>query len=222
MPKLGKNRRSKTPFSKSAEEKLCFLEELVPLLARAIGPLCEVVLHENTTNPPTIRAIGNGHITNRSQGDLMIQIIIDGEDKTKMEAPLFNYGSIMPDGRKIRVSLIPLKDKGDVIGYISVNFLVHDLAIAIQALSVLTSPEPHDEAIKENFISPKQLVANVAGEYVHALGRPISLLDKRERIEFLRQLKERGVFSMRGATVEVAHLLGVSRTAIYNYLSELD
>lgn len=220
MPK--RNRSRKTPISRSAEEKLRFLEDLVPSLARAIGPLCEVVLHENTTNPPTIRAIGNGHITNRSKGDLMTQIIIDGEDKTKMEAPLFNYGSIMPDGRKLRVSLIPLKDRGEVIGYISVNFLVHDLAIAMQALSVLTSPEPHDEAIKENFISPKQLVNDVANGYVHALGRPIRLLDKRERIEFLRQLKGRGVFSMRGATTEVAQLLGVSRTAIYNYLSELE
>ncbi len=36
----------------------------------------------------------------------------------------------------------------------------------------------------------------------------------------IRELKERGVFITRGAVDEVASMLGVSRTAIYNYLNE--
>lgn len=206
----------------SAEEKLRFASELVPQLARAIGPLCEVALHENTSTPPTIRAIGNNHISGRSRGDLMTRIDIDGKDVTHGDKPLFNYVSILPDGRKIRVSLIPLTDEGEVIGYIAVNFLIHDLEVAMQALSVLATPEPRHEAIKEKFLSPKQVIVEAAKEYVRMVGRPIALLDKRERIEFLKQLKDRGVFRMRGAIGSVAALLGVSRTAIYDYLSKLD
>lgn len=204
----------------SAEAKLRFAEELVPQLARAIGPLCEVVLHESTSNPPTIRAIGNGHITNREVGDLMTQIIVDGEDATNRDTPLFNYESVMPDGRHLRVSVIPIADSGKVIGYIAVNFLIHDLAIAMQALSVLAKPEPHAEAIDEKFTSPRQIIADMANEYVHKSGRPIALLDKRDRVQLVQQFKERGVFRMRGAMTDVAQLLGVSRTAVYNYLSE--
>ena len=213
---------AKKPLWASAEAKLKFLEELVPQLARAIAPICEVVLHENTSSPPTIRAIGNGQVTNRSVGDLMTQIFVNGENASNRDTPLFNYVSTMPDGRQIRVSLIPVFDEDEVIGYIAVNFLIHDLAVAVQALSVLARAEPHAEAIQETFTSPREVIEKIVDEYLHMSGRPVALLDKRERIELVRLLRDRGVFRMRGAVDEVTQLVGVSRTAVYNYLSEAD
>jgi predicted transcriptional regulator YheO len=47
-----------------------------------------------------------------------------------------------------------------------------------------------------------------------------ALLDKSERIDLLRHLRDRGVFHMRGAADYVASVLRVSRAAIYNYLRE--
>jgi len=211
--------KSKT---QSAESLFEFLEDLVPQLARAIGPLCEVVLHQNTSRPPTIRAIGNGHVTNRSVGDLMTQILVNGDDDTNRSSPLFNYVSTMPDRRHIRVSVIPIRHSGEIIGYFAVNFLVHDLEQAIQALSILTRPEPHAETIVENFISPRQVISQTAAEYLRSKGRTIAMLSKNERIDIVSHLKSRGVFRMRGAVEEVASLLQISRTAVYNYLSVSD
>ncbi|MFN4140461.1 transcriptional regulator [Aestuariivirga sp.] len=204
-----------------AERKLDLLAELVPLLARAVGPLCEVVLHQNTTSPPTIRAIGNGHITNRAIGDLMTQIFVDGHDDTRRADALFNYMSTMPDGRQIRVSLIPVRHGRQVIGYIAVNFLVHDLEMAVQALSMLSKPEPHDFAITENFTSPRQVIVQTATEYLRLKGRTLALLSTKERRSLVKHLKARGIFQMRRAVDEVAGLLGISRAAVYNYLSAM-
>jgi predicted transcriptional regulator YheO len=206
----------------TAEAKLALLEDLVPKLARAIAPICEVVLHQNTSRPPTIRAIGNGHVTGRSVGDLMTQIFIDGEDVRDRTTPIFNYLSNNPDGRQIRVSLIPIMHHERVIGYLAVNFLVQDLAMARQALSVLVQAETHTEAIEEKFLSPHDVIEKIFDEYLHASGRPVALLDKGRRIELIRRLRDRGVFSMRGSVDEVASMLGVSRTAVYNYLKEVN
>ncbi len=216
-----KNRAATKRARSKAELKLDLLTELVPMLARAVGPLCEVVLHQNTTSPPTIRAIGNGHVTGRTVGDLMTRIFVNGQDVTRREEPLFNYMSTMPDGRQIRVSVIPVRQDRRVIGYLAVNFLVHDLEVAVQALSVLCKPEPHDFAISENFTSPREVIAQTATEYLRAQGRTLALLSTAERIQLVRHFKTKGVFQMRRAAEEVAGLLGVSRAAVYNYLSAL-
>lgn len=220
-----KKKRSAKPASRhsrsAAEKKLDLLAELMSPLARAVGPLCEVVLHQNTTSPPTIRAIGNGHVTGRMVGDLMTQIFVDGRDDTNREDALFNYMSTMPDGRQIRVSVIPVRHGKRVIGYIAVNFLVHDLEVALQALLMLSKPEPHDFSITENFTSPRQVIMQTANDYLRTKGRTLALLSTSERMELVKFLKSRGIFQMRKAVDEVAGLLGISRAAVYNYLSAL-
>lgn len=205
----------------SVQSKLELLADLVPKLARAIAPTCEVVLHENTSQPPTILAIGNGHVTGRSVGDLMTRVVVDGKDVTDRTNPLFNYLSKAPDGAQIRVSLIPILDDDKVIAYIAVNFLVQDFATAQQALSVLVRAEHHSEAIEETFLSPRDVVDRTVEEYLHDCGRPAALMDRSSRLQLIRRLSERGAFGMRGAVGQIASKLGVSRTAIYNYLNEI-
>lgn len=202
-----------------AQEKLKLLEELVPKLARAIAPVCEIALHENTSRPPTIRAIGNGHVTGRQVGDLMTQILIDGEDVRDRKTPLFNYMSKTPEGRKIRVSLLPVVHDGEVIAYVAVNFSIQDLDAARQTLSLLAMPEPHKKAIKENFLWPHDIIEKTVDEYVHTTAKPIALMGRTDRIELVQLLKQRGAFGMKGAVDEIASALGVSRTAVYNYLN---
>ena len=202
--------------------KLRLLDDLVPKLARAIGPICEVVLHQNTSRPPTVRAIGNGNITGRTLGDLMTRVLVNGEDVRDRKTPLFNYLSQLPDGRRIRVSLIPITDESRVIAYLSVNFLVQDLSMARQALKLLVDAEPHKEAIEEIFLSPPEVIGKMTDDILHALGRSAASLRKSERMQLVRRLRDRGVFNMRGSVNEVACHLRVSRTAVYNYLRQLN
>lgn len=219
MQPLGRARNA-TSRRQGAEAKLRLLEDLVPKLARAIAPVCEVVLHANTSQPPTIRAIGNGHVTNRTVGDLMTKTVVDGKDVTDLRTPMFNYLSNTPDGKQARVSLIPILDEDEVIAYIAVNFLVQDFVTAHQALSLLIRAEPHSEAIEETFLTPRDVIERTIDEYLHECGRPVALMVKAERLELVRRLRDRGAFGMRGAVSDVASKLGVSRAAVYNYLNE--
>jgi len=212
-------RKDPKPSGLSAEAKLELLEDLIPKLARAIAPVCEAVLHQNTSQPPTIRAIGNGHVTGRSVGDLMTLVVIDGKDMRDLTTPLYNYVSTMPDGRRIRVSAIPILHDGAVIAYVGINFLVHDFEVAQQALSMLVKTEAHPEVIEEKFLSPREVIASSVEEQLKAFGRPAAMLNRTERVALVHRLRERGLFGMRGAADQIASILGVSRAAIYNYLN---
>jgi predicted transcriptional regulator YheO len=220
-----KKREPVKPLSSEAKVKLDLLADLVPKLARAFAPICEVVLHENSTFPPTIKAIGNGHVSGRAAGDSMIwscQIFVDGTDAQNRKTPIFNYPAQLPNGKKLRASLIPIVHDDEVIAYMTVSILVQDIAIAQQALSLLIEPEPSIEAAEESFVSPRDLVTKIIDSHLRKSSRPIAMWDRKQRIELIRELKDRGVFITRGAVDEVASMLGVSRTAVYNYLNDLD
>jgi predicted transcriptional regulator YheO len=215
----GRGGRQGSGDGSSAELKLQLLADLVPHLARAIAPNCEVVLHENTSDPPTIRTIANGHVTGRKKGDLMTRIVVDGTNVLDRKTPLFNYHSKTPAGKRVRVSLIPILEQEQVIGYLAINFMVGDLAIAQQAISILIRAEKHDEAIHEQFLSPHDIIEKTIEDFLHKAGRPAALLNKTERLELMRLLRDRGALRMRGAVEEVAARMGVSRAAVYNYIS---
>jgi len=207
--------------SAAAEAKMQLLEELVPQLARAMGPSCEVALHDSRTWPPVVRAIGNGHVSLRKVGDRMTRVGVGGRELEPIEAPLFNYVSRNPAGAQCRTSLLPVRHAGEVLGYLAVNFLVQDLLLAQQVLSFLIGPELQDDAIKDPFDPPRSAAALV-DDYLESIGTTVPGLGRGGRLELLRWLHQRGAFALRGAVEDVARKLGVSRTTIYNDLAEVD
>ncbi|MDP9614219.1 helix-turn-helix domain-containing protein [Streptomyces hygroscopicus] len=50
-------------------------------------------------------------------------------------------------------------------------------------------------------------------------GAPLSALDRKAKQSVVRQLEQRGAFSMRHGVETVAEALGVSRFTVYNYLN---
>lgn len=208
-------------FDKIAEAKLSLLDELVPYLARAIGPNCEVVLHDNRWARPTIRAIGNSYITKRKVGDLMTRTILGGVEVRDESHPIFNYAARTPDHKQLRVSLLPITHGGIVIAYVSVNYLIQDLMLARQALALLAKTEPHGRVV-ERYLSTSDVIGSLIEESLNDRGRPAHLLTRTERIDLLRRLKERGALNMRGAVEQIASSLNVTRAAVYNYLQEIE
>lgn len=208
-------------FDAVAEAKLALLEALVPQLARAIGPNCEVALHDNRWVQPTIRAIGNSHVTGRKVGDLMTRTLVDGVELRDRLEPLYNYAAPSPHNKRVRVSLLPILHEGLVIAYLAINFSVEELEQARQAIGLLTKTAAEGRVV-EQFMSAGDVIGSILDEGLHARGRTANRLSRDERIELLRRLKERGALNMRGAVEEIATRLGVSRAAIYNYLREVE
>jgi predicted transcriptional regulator YheO len=80
--------------------------------------------------------------------------------------------------------------------------------------------EDTDEA--ETFVTDvDQLAAHLMRRAVSKVDVPVELMQKRHKVEVVRDLKARGMFHLKDAIDMVATALGVTRFTIYNYLNEI-
>jgi len=190
------------------------LAGLVPGIARALGPHCEVALHDRGRPARSIVALGNGHVTGRRVGDPTT--VLSGTEALPDDTDLFNYRTAAPDGRALRSSTLIVRDGGRPVGYLCFNVDISELESAARLLGTLAQPEPAP-AVRETFVRgpesewPDELVAHLR----RALALPEGPLDAPERRRLVAALQEQGVFRVRGAVPAICRLLGVARATLY-------
>jgi D-arginine utilization repressor len=200
--------------------KLDLLAELLPQLARAVGPLYELVLHEKKGKKVRIKAISNNHISNRTTGGPMARIFYEGKEISEPQEALYNYPGITEDRKRLRCSSIPIRHEDDVIGYLCVNFLIHDLQSASDVLAGLLATEVDAQQVREFVPKSADIFDSIVEKAIRERGRPAESLTRPEKLELMRTLRARGALNVRGAIRRIAARLGLSRTAVYNYLRQ--
>ena len=176
--------------------------------------------------------IVNGHVTGRQPGspirDLIHRVL---QDMDVRENGLFNYLTVLDDGRRLKSSTSLLRnEKGEALIAFCVNLDVTALEGAVHALSDLVRiddrqqpPKTVDEAGRlrrdEDEVANilRQLVVNV----VRPGGRSVRSLRKWERLAAVEFLEKKGAFRVKGAIRLVARELGVSEPTIYRDIDEV-
>lgn len=197
------------------------LAPVVDGIVATLGSFCEVVIHDFRRPEHSVVAIA-GSVTGRGIGGSMSEIGMgilargDGADDE------LNYITRTQDGKLVKSSTIVLRDSaGGVFGALCVNLditavqqahtLVGELAGVAAPAGIPTTTFGDDiDSVVEALVDGHQLRQR----------KPWSELSRGERLELFRGLDERGVFAVRGATVQVARRLGISRASAYNYLAE--
>jgi predicted transcriptional regulator YheO len=191
------------------------LHPLVDGLAATFGATCEVVLHDFRKPDASIVAIA-GSVTSRHVGGAMSEIGLglvsrgeDAEDK-------LNYVTRTPDGRVVKASTIVLRDtEGSVVGALCVNLDITGLRLAAAALGDLigeTGPAPATTVFSDDIA---EVIRTVIEQEEARIGRTLHHDSRQGRLEVIKALDGRGVFSLPRAANEVADLLGVSRATVY-------
>ena len=222
------------------------LAPLVDGLAEALFPRSEVVLHDLTRFPNTIAAIG-GNITGRGVGgpptDLGLRTFESGWNDH-----LIGYRTELSDGTPIRSSSLFLHGaSGRAIACLCINADVSELAPAAEAVQRFLRPAvpsvaPIAAATLETELpwrpagaegkatrtpperfprSVDELTRGLLREAIGELDIPVDLMQKRHRLEVVRNLRARGFFAIRDAIELLAETLGVTRHTVYNYLTEV-
>jgi predicted transcriptional regulator YheO len=128
-----------------------------------------------------------------------------------------------PDGRTIKSSTIILRDtSGRVLGALCVNIDITGLRLAVSSLAALAG-------LDDVATAPVTVFSDNVGEVIRAvmaqeeqrLGRALRYDTRPARLEIVRALDSRGVFSLAQAASEVARYLGVSRATVYADLNAL-
>jgi predicted transcriptional regulator YheO len=207
-------------------ELLATLKPIMRAIAGAVGPHCEVVLHDLSKRDVerTIVAIENGHVTGREVGGPSTDRGLELLRREAEDHDEYGYRARTVDGRELRSSSVYFRDPdGRVIAALCINVDLTPLQAARSALDAALCPAADKApASGEIFASDiNQVLDALMDGAIAATGKPVALMDRDDRLAVLRFLDERGAFFVKRAVDRVARRLCISRVTAYNYLEQI-
>lgn len=188
-------------------------------MANFWGKNCEISIYQLDNNRYKITYISKSKVTNRALGD---EISIEEMEKNTNSTGVMSLNNTK-EGRIIKSSIIPIKDdKENLIGFMSINYDITELMLAKKFLEDLGGICPQGYQAED---SKNQSIHNILYEFVDNclddVGKPVTYLNKEEKVQIVKRLNEQGVFLIKGSVDYLAEKLCVSRYTIYNYLEEI-
>jgi predicted transcriptional regulator YheO len=204
------------------DELFELLENVGGMLSATLGEWCEVVVHDVTGDLEHSIVAISGDVTGRSVGghitDLGLAKLRAGHTE-----PLLNYTSYTADGKTLRSSSIFVHDEhGQPVAAFCVNLNLTPVLLFEGFLRTLSTYERKSEVTEFFSDDFGNMLDTMIAECVNRIGKPVSLMIKRDRMRVAGMLDERGVFQIRRSVPLVAKRLGVTEKTIYNYLTELE
>ena len=214
--------------------------KLVEFLGYALGPSYEIALHDLTEKDKSIIAIANSHISGREVGAPLTNValsILRDKSYEQMDYRVNCYG-VSVNGKDLRSSTLYIKDGGELVGMLCINFddsgyrdisnqlmsLCHP-DIFVNDLASRTGKTVWPEAaapVPEKFhATADAAAADAIGRELERLGVTADRLTSEERYQIIASLEAGGTFLMKGAVKDVAAGLHCSQASVYRYLNRL-
>jgi len=204
---------------------------LVKTIAEMFGKKCEVVLHDFSEPQKSIVAIENGHVTGRKIGDPITDFALslwkkNGYENKKTDR-IVNYKTKSKDGKILKSSTVFIRDnQKKIIGCICINYdiTIHSMfhKVMDEFCSAVDLEKGKSEKDIETFTSDvKEVLKNIIQEAIEKIGKPVSLMQKEDKLMVVKIADEKGAFLIKGAITQIAKEINVSRFTIYNYLEEV-
>ena len=209
------------------------LEEVFPLaefIADSFGPMAEIVVHDITRPENSIVFIRNGQLSGRSLGDgvtdqtfqLAIRADQDGADFVS------DYRGRRLNKHEFRVSSYLIRNQEQtVIGLLCISINITGLQQAAHVLQTLSSIDSDDVQISTETSrshmseEPAENIRRITRDEVRQFNIPMDKLTKEDRLDIIRNIKDRGIFLIKGAVGIVAPELKISIPTLYRYLQAL-
>ena len=201
------------------EEAFEFLDRTARGIAEMFGSSCETMVHDMTQANHPILAIYNGHVSGRSVGstmDILGNETLLSEDGLKTD--FVNLYATTLSGQQIKSSTFHMigEDYNLALG---INFDYSSLVYANRILVDLMSADADLKSAMWH--SGDNRLGEVFEECLAAVGKPVSALNKNDRMKVIALLDQKNAFSFRKSVPFISQRLGVSRYTVYKYLTEL-
>ena len=194
-----------------------FLEKLGSLVAETFGNDCEVAISDLNNPESSILAIFNNHVTGRNVGDPLIPQALD-RIKHCADGYYINYHDTKA-GKTVKTSTLHFERNGLNLAF-CINYDCATLEKFHYSLSNFLAAQ-HEDSLNENG-SYAPIIEDAMKEAIANCGKPVRLMNKKDRIQVLSYLDSRGILKMQKSIQTIAQYLGISRYSVYNYLKELD
>jgi predicted transcriptional regulator YheO len=210
------------------------LEKYLPLaktIAEMFGKKCEVLIHDFSNPQHSIVAIENGHVTGRKIGDPITDLALsiwkkDGYGDKKIDR-VVNYKTKTKDGKILKSSSVFIRDnQKKIIGCICINYDLTEHSMFHKVMEDFCITFDLDKEKSERDIETftgdvNEVLKNIIQEAIEKIGKPVSLMQKEDKLMVAKITDEKGAFLIKGAINQLAKEINVSRYTIYNYLEEI-
>ena len=208
---------------------------LVDFLGSALGPNCEIVLHDISSPENSIIAIANGHVSGRKIGgpltDLVLKVMKDG---LKGNKPFIsNYNARLKNNATCRSGSYFIKDDTHkLIGVLCVNMDVSKLVEARKYIDDLIGALEHAPVAATTITETIDVFENLHESIDDVLEAIIDKVLKEfpvqpermsvdEKIDVVKRSNEHGLFLLKGGLSELAKRMQLSEATIYRYLNKV-
>lgn len=200
------------------------LKQIADAIVAMFGKNCEVAIHDLSDLQSSLIYLA-GNVTNRQAGAPATDLLVTELQKDPATIrDICNYSTTSGDGRNIKSTTTFLRNSsGDVVAALCINLDTTDFFNASQLLSqFVNDPSFVSQDIQETFsLSVGETIDALFDQTIHKIGlQPVNMTTS-ERIEFVAQLEEQGIFQMKGGVEQVAKRTGVSKYSIYNYIKNI-
>lgn len=199
---------------------LIFLDALAVIISEMFGNHCEVVISDLDNPEHSVLSIYNGHVTGRSVGDPLNTRSGELIERSKGGYNI-NYKKANKKIKKeIKSSTIVTKAFGRNLSF-CINYDCDELTAIQKTLKKFLSmgDEVYDEFEE---VDNGELAEHKFLIELEKMNKPIVSMNKKDRIQLIKNLKEAGVFKIQKSVPYIAEQLGLSRYTIYNYLNEIE
>jgi len=194
-----------------------FLEKLASMVAETFGHHCEVAISDLNTPESAILAIFNGHVTGRNVGDPLVP---QARERALhcADGYFINYKDVK-SAKSLKTSTLIFEKDGLNLA-LCINYDCEDLEKIQHSLSSFLAVQTDDDLHVSGNYAP--IIEETMKEALKMIGKPVRLLDKKDRLKIISYLEGKGVLQMQKSIQAVALYLGISRYTVYNYLNELN
>ena len=202
------------------------LRQIADAIVETFPRAFEVVIHDLSQPHKSIRHIV-GDVTKRRAGGPVTDLVVkalqqEGDDIRDRH----NYKTTTKDGRTLKSTSVFIRDSsGAVAAAFCINFDMTDFLSLVHALETFTTTANafNGAAKVETFaMSIKETIVALFEQEVAKIGKQAAYMTTAEKMLLVKGLKESGVFQIRGGVDQVAHLLGITRYTVYNYLKNIE
>jgi len=201
----------------------------VDAVAETFGKNCEVVLHDFSKPHQSIIKIANGHVTGREVRDPATDLILSFiEKKGQKNDSLVGYCTKTKKGSELKSTTVFIKNGRDkIVGALCINI---DLTPYLSTKSLLDDlclmpnsgfPEAEKQVDEKFETNVNHMIDGMLGQSIKRIGKPVVHMRKEDKLNIIRNLKERGLFLIKGTAQRVSRELNVSLPTIYKYLEEI-
>jgi predicted transcriptional regulator YheO len=226
---------SNASLDATEERRLVFsvLKAALETIGGVVGRNTEIVVHDLTKPESSVVAIVNGHISGRIVGspvlvgpsqDLGFAAVLQPPSGETSNEPVVipNYPTTGAGGIILRSSTAVFRDtNGHPYASLCVNADLSGITAAHACLEQLLGSAMNTEQKAVEQPDMEVLMAQIIQTALSGSNNANRLMNKKAKLEAVRQMQERGIFIVKGGIEKAAAALGVTRYTIYNYLDEI-